>query len=65
MWTENFTLNYIYVPEYKNCVELGYGVGNSFYSIGVFAGFERGKYRIAGLRISLSMFGKQEVTIGM
>lgn len=65
MWSEQLLFNYIYVPEYKNCVEFGYGIGNLLYNVGVFAGFEEGVFRTAGMRISLSLFGNREIVIGM
>jgi hypothetical protein len=65
MWNESLTLNYLYVPDFKHCVELGYGIGNYLYNIGFYAGFEDGTFRMAGLRIALSVFSQREIVIGM
>jgi len=65
MWDESLMFNYIYTPEYQNSFEFGYGVGNYFYNVGLFAGFEDSKFSKVGLRVSLSVFGRKEIVIGM
>jgi hypothetical protein len=65
IWNESLTLNYLYVPDFKNCVEFGYGIGNYLYNVGFYAGFEEGTFRMAGLRIALSVFSQREIVIGM
>jgi len=65
LWEESLLLNYLYVPEYKHCIEFGYGIGNDFYNIGFFAGFEKDRFRSAGLRISFSIFSQNEIVVGM
>ncbi len=65
MWKENLTINYLYVPDYKHCIEFGYGIGNYLYNIGFYAGFEEDAFRMAGLRISLSVFSQREIVVGM
>ena len=65
MWNESLFMNYIYVPDYKHSVEVGYGIGNYLYNIGVFAGFEKGSFRSAGFRVALSVFSKREIVVGM
>ncbi len=65
MWNESLTLNYLVVPDFKNCVEFGYGIGNYLYNVGFYAGFEEGNFRMAGLRISLWVFSQREIVVGM
>lgn len=65
MWNESLTFNYLYVPDFKNCVEFGYGIGNYLYNVGFYAGFEEGTFRMAGLRIALSVFSQREIVVGM
>lgn len=65
MWDESLLFNYIYTPDYRNSFEFGYGIGNYFYNVGVFAGFEDSKFSTISLRVSLSVFGRKEIVIGM
>ncbi len=52
LWDEGIQLNYLYTPEMKNYVELGYTIG-IIWKAGVFVGFENFKYRSVGVRLSL------------
>jgi hypothetical protein len=55
--SENLFLNYLNTPEIKNYLETGYGFYNLFLLINIegVAGFENGKYRSAGVRVSLNL----------
>lgn len=64
LWEECLLLNYIYTPQFRNSIEIGYGIGNYFYNIGFFAGFEQGRFRASGLRLSITVLGRNEVVIG-
>lgn len=55
--TERVFLNYLSTPDLKNYTEVGYGLMNLFLMVNVeaVAGFEDGKYRSAGIRVSLNL----------
>lgn len=55
--SENLFVNFISTPELKNYVETGYGLSNLFLILNVeaVAGFENGKYRSAGIKVSLNL----------
>lgn len=55
--SEQVFLNFLSTPDLKNYLELGYGLKNIFLLMNVdaVAGFENGKFRSAGLRISLNL----------
>jgi len=55
--SENLFVNFISTPELKNYVETGYGLSNLFLLLNVeaVAGFENGKYRSAGIKVSLNI----------
>jgi len=54
-WNENLHLSYLSLPGFKNYEEAGYSLSNVFLlgDIGVFAGFENGKYTRLGFRATL------------
>lgn len=55
--SENLFVNFLTTPEMKNYVETGYGLGNLFLLLNVeaVAGFEEGKFRSAGVKVSLNI----------
>ncbi len=55
--SENLFVNYLITPELTNYVETGYGLKNLFLLLNIeaVAGFENGKYRSAGVRVSLNL----------
>ena len=55
--SENLFVNYLSTPEIKNYIETGYGLINIFLLLNVeaVAGFENGKYRSAGIKVSLNL----------
>jgi len=57
MLSENLFINFLTTPELKNYVETGYGISNLFMLLNVeaVAGFENGKFRSAGIKLSLNL----------
>ncbi|HEX7583588.1 MAG TPA: DUF5686 family protein, partial [Prolixibacteraceae bacterium] len=55
--SENLFVNFLSTPELKNYVETGYGISNLFLLLNVeaVAGFEDGKFRSAGVKVSLNI----------
>jgi hypothetical protein len=55
--TEKLFVNYLCTPEIKNYMETGYGINNLFILLNVEAvtGFENGKFRSAGIKVSLNL----------
>ena len=55
--TENLFVNFLSTPELKNYVETGYGISKLFLLLNVdaVAGFENGRFRSAGVRVSLNL----------
>jgi len=55
--TEKLFVNFLSTPEIKNYVEVGYGISNIFLLLNVeaVAGFENGKFRSSGIRVSLNL----------
>jgi len=56
-FSENLFVNYLTTPDLKNYAEVGYGLKRVFLLLNVeaVAGFENGKYRSAGVRVSLNL----------
>ncbi len=56
LWQETLYGSYLYQPEFKNYVELGYGLTNVYFiaDAGIFVGFEDGKYGRWGFKVSLN-----------
>jgi len=56
-FSENLFVNFLSTPELKNYTEIGYGLKQVFFLLNVeaVAGFENGKYRSAGIRVSLNL----------
>lgn len=57
MLSENLFVNFLSTPELNNYIETGYGIHNLFLLLNVegVAGFENGKFRSAGIRVSLKL----------
>jgi hypothetical protein len=55
--SEKLFVNYLSTPELNNYVETGYGISNIFLLLNVeaVAGFEDGKFRSAGIKVSLTL----------
>ncbi|MCU4177621.1 DUF5686 family protein [Carboxylicivirga sp. N1Y90] len=56
LWNENLYASYLTQPNFKNYTEVGYGISQIFLmgSVGTFVGFENGKYRSWGFKVSLN-----------
>jgi hypothetical protein len=56
LWQETLYGNYLYQPEFKNYVELGYGLTDVYFiaDAGIFVVFEDGKYGRWGFKVSLN-----------
>lgn len=63
LWQESLFFSYLYSPQHKNYMEPGYGIGNIFYNVGVFAGFDALKFRQVGLRFSITILGTKEISL--
>lgn len=55
--SENLFVNYLDTPELRSYVETGYGISNLFLLLNVeaVAGFEHGRFRSAGIKVSLNL----------
>lgn len=55
--TENVFLNFLSTPELNNYLETGYGLNNLFLLLNIeaVAGFENGKFKTAGFKVSLNL----------
>ena len=56
-FSENLFVNFLTTPELKNYAEVGYGLKRVFLLLNVdaVAGFENGKFRSAGIKVSLNL----------
>lgn len=63
MWNESLSVNYLFVPENGYHLELGYGIGNEIYNIGVYTGFDNLGFQAVGFRLSLSVFSSKQLEI--
>jgi hypothetical protein len=56
-FSENLFVNFLTTPELNNYMEVGYGLKRVFMMLNVeaVAGFENGKYRSSGVRVSLNL----------
>lgn len=57
-WSESIHLNYLTTPALKNYWEAGYSANNLFFigNVGFFAGFEGGRFKHLGFKISVTDF---------
>ncbi|UCG27938.1 MAG: carboxypeptidase-like regulatory domain-containing protein [Bacteroidales bacterium] len=56
LWRETLYGNYLYTPDFKNYVELGYGLSDVYLiaDAGIFVGFENWSYGRWGVKVSLN-----------
>jgi len=56
LWQETLYGSYLYLPEFKNYIELGYGLSDVYFlaDVGVFVGFENWRYGRWGFQVSLN-----------
>ena len=65
MWNESLSANYLFVPENGYHLELGYGIGNDLYNIGVYSGFNNSGFESVGFRLSFSIFTNKQLEISL
>jgi hypothetical protein len=55
--SEKLFVNYLTTPQVKNYAEIGYGISNLFLLLNIeaVAGFENGKFRSSGIKVSLNL----------
>jgi len=63
MWNESLSANYLFVPENDYHLELGYGIGNELYNIGVYSGFNNSGFKSVEFKLSLSIFSSKQLEI--
>jgi hypothetical protein len=56
VWTEKLMVNYLSTPVLKNYTEIGYGIGNELYNIGVFGSFRNLNSDRFGVKVSLKIY---------
>lgn len=54
--SERLYLGQLWTPSLPCYTELGYGVGSDLFNVGVFAGFEQGRYRSVGVKLTFELF---------
>ena len=56
LWQETLYGSYLYLPHFKNYIELGYGLSDVYFlaDVGVFVGFEDWSYGRWGFQVSLN-----------
>ena len=55
-WTEKLMVNYLYTPQLRNYTEIGYGIGNDLYNIGIFGSFRNLNGDRIGIKVSWNIF---------
>jgi hypothetical protein len=53
--SERFYLSQLYTPAKPSYTEIGYGLGNYVFNVGVFAGFHKGKYQEIGFKFTFEL----------
>ena len=59
--SERFYLSQLWTPVLPSYTEVGYGIGNHIFNIGIFAGFDRWHYQSMGFKLPSSYFNKSIV----
>lgn len=54
--SERFYVSQLWTPVLPSYTEIGYGIGNHIFNIGVFAGFEKLKYQGISLKFAFELF---------
>ncbi len=63
--SEKLFFNYNYTSEYHHYYELGYGLGNQIFEVGLFAGFENDTFKSVGFKLALVILDSREFRIEM
>ncbi|MDR3140715.1 MAG: DUF5686 family protein [Tannerellaceae bacterium] len=53
---ERLYLSQLWTPELPSFTEIGYGIGNHIFNAGLFAGFEKHRYRSFGVKFAFELF---------
>lgn len=56
VFSERIYLSQLYMPVLPSYTELGYGIGNHLFNVGVFVGFEKAKYDGIGVKFAFELF---------
>ena len=54
--SERFYLSQLWTPVLPSYTEIGYGIGNHIFNIGIFAGFDRWHYQNMGFKFAFELF---------
>lgn len=54
--SERFYLSQLWTPMLPSYTEIGYGIGNHIFNIGIFAGFDRWHYQSMGFKFAFELF---------
>ena len=54
--SERFYLSQLWTPVLPSYTEVGYGIGNHIFNIGIFAGFDRWHYQSMGFKFAFELF---------
>lgn len=54
--SERFYLSQLWTPILPSYTEIGYGIGNHIFNIGIFAGFDRWQYQSMGFKFAFELF---------
>jgi hypothetical protein len=56
LWQETLYGSYLYLPDFKNYIELGYGLSDVYFlaDVGIFVGFENWSFGRWGIQVSLN-----------
>lgn len=65
LWNEKLFFNYNYTPEYQHYAEIGYGIGNPIFEVGLFAGFANEVFKSVGIKLALVILDTREFKIEM
>jgi hypothetical protein len=53
---ERLYLSQLWTPKLPCFTEIGYGIGNHIFNVGLFAGFEKYNYRNFGVKFAFELF---------
>lgn len=58
LWNEDLSFTYLHTPERPHYVQVGYGISRIFMvgGLGIYAGFDKGRYQHLGLQVTFSGF---------
>lgn len=56
IFSERFYLSQLWTPILPSYTEVGYGLGNNIFNIGIFLGFDRWEYQSVGFKFAFELF---------